>query len=262
VPDESARISRKQWAKPRRVERGLLLLSAALDWTNSAGLDANWGPFVDKFDMPVDDDKFGVVRDFIEANPELSPRRKGKDHVTYLGSEEYWDWLLTKFQSGRKRRAPGQPTTVPDALTGVILETYFHEESALLPKIAIGHSLSMQAENIAGDLLERYIAWKLESKTAEWIWCSGSVVKDVDFIRCPSSEEADWLALQVKNRDNSENAASSSVRQGTTIKKWHRSWSRTGETNWESFPVSNGSALSETDFIEFVREYLTTLMEG
>lgn len=50
-----------------------------------------------------------------------------------------------------------------------------------------------------------------------------------------------WEAVQVKNRDNTENSSSSAIRQGTTIEKWFRTYSkpsrkRATNTNWENFP--------------------------
>ena len=46
------------------------------------------------------------------------------------------------------------------------------------------------------------------------------IVKDIDFINKNIDQDGkiQWTALQVKNSDNSENAASSRVRVGTNIK--------------------------------------------
>ncbi|MCS7069464.1 MAG: SinI family restriction endonuclease, partial [Meiothermus sp.] len=99
---------------------------------------------------------------------------------------------------------------------------------------------------LLGDLLERYIANRLEPRG--WIWCAGNIVSSVDFLR-----EDLTVALQVKNRDNSENSSSSAIREGTNIKRWFRIYSRKGRTNWENFPFASG--LSEDDFHEYIKDY-------
>jgi hypothetical protein len=91
----------------------------------------------------------------------------------------------------------------------------------------------MGAENLVGDLLERYLASVLEPHG--WIWCSGAMVKAVDFILPPSTSGGAWRMLQVKNRDNSENSSSSAIRAGTEIEKWHRTFSKLSEENFERF---------------------------
>ncbi len=116
----------------------------------------------------------------------------------------------------------------------------------------------MGAENLVGDLLERYLASVLEPRG--WVWCSGSVVKAVDFLRPPTRPGAAPLLLQVKNRDNSENSSSSRVRDGTDIEKWFRTYSRTGDTNWPAFPDPTARPyLNEPAFQQFVATYLRDL---
>jgi hypothetical protein len=115
------------------------------------------------------------------------------------------------------------------------------------------HQNAMSAENCVGALLERYLDSVLRKHG--WHWCCGDFVKAIDFISM--DEQGGWLALQVKNRDNSENSSSSAIRDGTPIQKWFRSFSRTGATNWENLPSSTqGCGLSEAGFIAFVRRYL------
>lgn len=94
----------------------------------------------------------------------------------------------------------------------------------------------------------------------DWVWCAGEVVKAVDFIRPSKQAGVDWESLQIKNRDNSENSSSSAIRNGTDIKKWYRTVSKTGSTRWEKFPVgADGEKLDEVDFQNFVKEYLMNL---
>lgn len=77
------------------------------------------------------------------------------------------------------------------------------------------HILFMCAENVQGGLLEEYIAKQV--RPYGWIWCAGEVLRAIDF--CNTNGSA---LLQVKNKYNSENSSSSSIREGTTIEKWYR----------------------------------------
>jgi hypothetical protein len=117
----------------------------------------------------------------------------------------------------------------------------------------------MGAENLVGDLLERYLASVLE--TRGWVWCSGALVKAADFIKPPTRPGEAWRLLQVKNRDNSENSSTSAIRAGTVIEKWHRTFSKRIGSNWGAFPdASLREHLSEDSFKEYVRNYLRALL--
>jgi len=199
--------------------------------------------------------KLVVIATFLIENPELAPKPLTGDH---FGSEIYWERLAKKFVKGRSPKEPREPETIPDSMLSVILHEYFKLEADSIPNVMKEHSLSMAAENIVGDLLERYIASVLEAY--DWVWCSGEVVKKVDFLAAKKGQASVWIPLQVKNRDNSENSSSASVRDGTDIVKWFRTFSRTGETNWNAFPESiENVVLSESGFEQFAREYLKKL---
>lgn len=79
----------------------------------------------------------------------------------------------------------------------------------------LAHIIFMSAENVLGSLLEEYISSKI--RPYGWIWCAGNTLKSIDF--CNTSGKT---LLQIKNKSNSENSSSSSVRKGTSIKKWYR----------------------------------------
>lgn len=199
--------------------------------------------------------KLLVIATFLIEHQELAPKPSKGDT---FGSKTYWERLALKFVRGRNPRAPQEPSTIPDTMVSVILQEYFRLDGSTIEKVAREHSLSMAAENIVGDLLERYIASKLES--FDWVWCSGEAVKKVDFLAARKGKASQWVPLQVKNRDNSENSSSSSVRDGTEIAKWFRTFSRTGATNWEAFPESvDNLELSEKAFEKFARDYLRKL---
>lgn len=143
-------------------------------------------------------------------------------------------------------------------MVSVILHEYFGLPEKRLAQIRDEHALSMAAENVIGDLLERYLASVLEPHG--WVWCSGTMVRAVDFVLPPAQPDELWRLLQIKNRDNSENSSSSAVRDGTSIEKWHRTFAKKAATNWAAFPDSAlRDQLSEAAFKDFVRAYLKTL---
>ena len=166
--------------------------------------------------------------------------------------------LVKTYHKARSPNRPERPQTVPDPLVSFILEHYFNVPEQNLERASSEHQLAMAAENMVGDLLERYLAKMLEP--SGWIWCAGSIVKSVDFIKPPLQDPEVWTVLQIKNRDNSENSSSSAIRKGTTIEKWFRTYSRTGMTNWQNFPdEAQRAVLSENKFQAFVKNYLEEL---
>lgn len=204
---------------------------------------------------PLLSKKLDVIAHFLTLNLDLAPRVRGGSE---FGTDLYWDALAAKFTRAREPRRPGVPATVPDSMVGIVLEEYFSFDANALDRISSEHSISMAAEGIIGDLLERYIASVLESH--DWVWCSGEVVKKVDFLVPQIGEAGKFIPLQIKNRDNSENSSSSSIRDGTAIIKWFRTFSRTGETNWGAFPeMVESASLSEDAFQAFARTYLRSL---
>lgn len=198
--------------------------------------------------------QFGSLISCLSTNLPLAPASRSTKVNT--GSSEHIAKLAHMFHNSRMMRAPSIPATVPDTMVSVILNSHFDIHKDKLENAKELHSLSMSAENIIGDLLERYIASVIEDKG--WVWCSGSTVKAVDFIKPPTKDDNKWHFLQVKNRDNSENSSSSAIRLDTPIVKWHRTFSKTGLTNWEAFPdIGVSDSLSENDFIDFVKVYLS-----
>lgn len=149
------------------------------------------------------------------------------------------------------------PKTSPDTIVSIILNKFFNVSDDNVPLAIDWHMKAMGAENITGNLLERYIAQALEPRG--WVWCSAPIVKAIDFIK-PDEQLTTWEQLQIKNRDNSENSSSSTVRISTQIIKWHRTFAKTGATNWEAFPDEGlRSLLSEKNFHLFVRNYIESL---
>jgi len=204
---------------------------------------------------PTHVNALSIIADFLISKPEFARKPV---NGTIFNTEEYWEKIATKFANGRIPRPPSKPKTISDSLIPIILEEYFGLPKVRTVEIGHEHGLSMAAENIVGNLLERYIASQMEP--AGWVWCSGEIVNKVDFLFPLGSSQGDepkWVPLQVKNRDNSENSSSSSVRDGTDIIKWFRSFAKTGATNWHAFPKSQESReITEAAFEAFARNYL------
>ncbi|RQT62363.1 SinI family restriction endonuclease [Burkholderia cepacia] len=199
-------------------------------------------------------EKFVTIIEFLASHPHMAITLKGTK-APAIGSVEYIDRLAKSFVNERGPRAPKEPSTVPDAMVSVILVSYFNINQDDAERIKREHLLSMGAENMVGHLLERYLASVLEPRG--WVWCSGSIVKSVDFIKPSIEKNGIPKLIQVKNRDNSENSSSSAVRLGTPIEKWHRSFSRREETNWGAFPdIELRKLLNESGFKKFVENYL------
>lgn len=202
-------------------------------------------------------ERYASVVNFLSINPNAASALRGSS-APPIGSDAYIRRQAVAFAQSRAARVPRPPETVPDEMVSVILISYFDISQGDAERVKREHLLSMGAENLVGDLLERYLASVMEPQG--WIWCSGAMVRAVDFIKPPSSPGADWRLLQVKNRDNSENSSSSAIRLGTKIEKWHRTFSKRAGSNWGAFPdASFRNLLSEDGFKDFVREYLGKL---
>lgn len=202
-------------------------------------------------------DKYAGVVKFLASQPDAASAMRGS-HAPAIGSEEYIRRQAAAFSQSREPRAPKPPTTIPDEMVSVILVSYFGIAQADAQRVKNEHLLSMGAENLVGDLLERYLASIMEP--VGWLWCSGAMVKAVDFVKPPAGNGEAWRLLQIKNRDNSENSSSSAIRIGTGIEKWHRTFSKKTGSNWAAFPDATlRRHFSEEAFKVFVRSYLQNL---
>ena len=202
-------------------------------------------------------EKYVCLIRFLSEFPEMASAVRGKSALQ-IGEAKYIQHQARIFANARGLRAPQVPATVPDAMVSVILHHYFHLPIEQLERAKQQHLLSMGVENLVGELLEHYLASILEPHG--WVWCSGAIVKAVDFIKPPEGASDRWQMLQVKNRDNSENSSSSAIRTGTTIEKWHRTFSKKAMTNWAAFPDEKlRIQLSESAFRVYVEDYLRAL---
>jgi SinI restriction endonuclease len=201
--------------------------------------------------------RFGTLIEFLVDNPDAASVLRGAKGLA-KGSKDHLRLHAENFIASRKPRAPKPPATVPDEMVSFIIHKYFDVPESELERAVELHNLAMGAENLVGDILERYIASEVEDDG--WVWCSGSMVKAIDFIHRKNTGE--WVALQVKNRDNSENSSSSAIRKGTTIEKWFRTFSKKKGDNWSNFPKSINVTLSELGFRMFVDRYLQDIKNG
>ncbi len=162
-------------------------------------------------------------------------------------------WLL-KYQAGKDGRASQRKSNLPGTVSDPVIEKIIGSRiSGLtekdLNKIQYAHRLAMSAENILGLILEEYLAVSLEFHGWHCAW--GETVKSVDFVH------EDGRLLQVKNRSNSENSSSSTVRNGTQIEKWFRIKADRIEYMWSSLNEICGTIeLSEDSFVDFVQTTL------
>lgn len=173
--------------------------------------------------------KFGVINKIssssaIEKEPDLYTRT-----VLYTAR-----WLK-KLVSHRSRpiilkQAPplNERNIVRDPALTLVLEQYYKQNGInVRPKeieMAINsHDLLMSIENIQGHLLEEYIAHNICKPPFNFIWLEGEIVKAADFALYLEENNKLYL-LQIKNKYNTENSSSVTVRDVSTVEisKWYR----------------------------------------
>ncbi|ECL1714274.1 SinI family restriction endonuclease, partial [Salmonella enterica] len=125
-------------------------------------------------------EKFQLLIKFLSRFPESCSNPRSKQVRKNFGKAEHIEYLAQNFNESRLPKKPTPPTTIPDEVVSLVLNVSFDIPQENLNRIKEEHRLSMASENIVGDLLERYLAEKLEP--CGWIWCSGTSVKAVDFI--------------------------------------------------------------------------------
>lgn len=207
-------------------------------------------------------ESFSQICNFLADNPDRISWRTSKENpdIPSVYNENGLSKLASRyFLSYEKTVFPSAPSTTSDEMVSIVMQEAYGYSVEECNKIKISHQQSMSAENCVGALLERYLNSVLCSKG--WYWCCGDFVKAIDFLTKDSTGK--WFAIQIKNRDNSENSSSSAIRNGTSIEKWFRTFSKTGKTNWDNLPeLMHGYELSEDGFIAFSRSYLQEAKEN
>lgn len=198
----------------------------------------------------LENESFKLTHKFLIECPEkLSWKGTNKPD---LNTEAGIRAIGQRFYEGRRTLNLPEPSTKTDKAVSIVLISGYGYEENKIDEILKDHQYAMIAENNVGNYLERYVAANIEP--LGWVWCSGELVKATDFIK---KSAVGWDLLQIKNRNNSENSSSSAIRAGTTIQKWYRSNSQSGNTRWEKFPDQIGcNQLSEDGFLKFTREII------
>ncbi len=154
----------------------------------------------------------------IEAPKSFFPNKTCKTVNAYI---ERWIKGYFKAKNNPPSRRSARPKSV---CTDPAIKTIVKKTQNLTEKAATlgeeNHNLFMSAENVQGNLLEEYIASKI--RQYGFLWCQGNILDKIDF--CNTSGTC---FIQVKNKSNTENSSSSSVRHGTSIKHWYRLGTKT-----------------------------------
>lgn len=198
-------------------------------------------------------DAFANICHFLHDNPNALSWRSQKNRPELTTASGLTRLAEKYFNGYRRSDFPKVPATIPDEAVSIVMRAAYGYSTQQCEQIKLEHQHSMCAENCIGALLERYLDSVMRPNN--WYWCCGDFVKAIDFVS--RDHRGQWLALQIKNRDNSENSSSSAIRQGTTIQKWFRSFSKKPSTNWDKLPpLMQGYGLSEQGFLTFVETYL------
>jgi hypothetical protein len=197
-----------------------------------------------KLDVSLEPE-FLLLMDYLHKNPERTIDFRGKTPPKFP-SKEYTDKLAEKFVAGRKLPRVQWSTKTSDPLLASALKTLLEIEQTKIDDAIEIHKKLMIIENKIGEILESYISEKYSSKG--WVWCSGSTVKTVDFIR--KQNDGIYEVLQIKNKDVSENSTSTKGRAGIPI--WKRLKGKRATDNWEKFPGNElDRIMSEAEFVEY-----------
>jgi hypothetical protein len=194
--------------------------------------------------------------------PFAIPKVRGKAETKEIAIQKWVQNYINGYKGRPSLKISNPPGTVPDRLIDEMIKARLSNlGDKEVEKIKFAHRLSMSAENILGLFLEEYISHMLEPYG--WYCAWGATLDKIDFF-VPENTKA--LFFQFKNRSNTENSSSSTVRQGTTIQEWHRINAQTGETYWDDLnQIANSSLnndqtvhLSEQSFITFVQDAITS----
>lgn len=184
---------------------------------------------------------------------------------TSTDPEDYIVKWLKRYYSAKipSNSTPNPKGSADDPAIAKMVQKKKNYTDSQLEKAIETHNLFMSAENIQGDLLEEYI--NQHSKFYGWIWAKGESMRACDFIRRDSNGITELM--QIKNRDNTENSSSSSVRSGTTIKKWNRLTTRKqnkkpyASFNWDelnkAMGIKSDHSMNEADYMDFLIKVIT-----
>ena len=204
-----------------------------------------------------------IILDFLEKYPDMFSTRKQKCKPDPTIEEGRTKIKQIMIEAKNKKLRLKEVKTVPDPMVFFILNKHNDVDISRKREVEKLHQQAMGAEDVIGELLERYIDQEAKSIGSGWVRCYGDVVKAVDFIK---KDGKNFLLLQIKNRDTTENSSSSKIRkfikdkQNVDINKWFRTFARTGKTNWDAFPDATlRNNLSEKKFEIFISQWIKEL---
>ena len=202
-------------------------------------------------------EEFETIKEFAETNKDMFPDGgnvlffRSKKYKYF--SDEHLSVLKDKFVNSRNF-GNKDVATIPDNAVYSYIKKKFDKNDEEIKTIKEHHNMSMGVEDLIGHRLEEYIY--SEAGNNNWIWCSGNVLRSIDFIKKETNGDViNWKMLQVKNSDNSENSSSKNIRKGTKIKHWFRRFSKQNKHNWEKLhEILEIETLTEENFIKFLEE--------
>jgi hypothetical protein len=205
--------------------------------------------------MFSENQEFELIKDYIkQTDSEFRKPPKGANYKA--NSAEHLNYLKKSFTSKRKINLDvNEPNTITDDALWEFIQLKKSLTDEQVQEYSRYHKIAMSVEGKLGSILEFFIYGAI--RKYNWIWCSGNIVKDTDFLK--KTKDNQWIALQVKNSDNSENNASSRVRVGTNIIKWYRRFSRKkNQDNWNELCelVSKDDSLKTELNEEKYRQYI------
>jgi hypothetical protein len=159
--------------------------------------------------------------------------------------------IRRKYESGRRIKKPSAAKLKDDQSLHILAASVLNLKSHKLRIALLNHKKIKACENAMGKILEGFLSGVLGKYG--WRWSSGHLFEKTDFVRLKNGV---LERLQVKNRSNTENAASRKGRGDVIM--WHRFNPAKGEENWatlSSYGVSEKDINGAPDaFLKFVRD--------
>ncbi len=181
-------------------------------------------------------DSLDLIFDIACSNRELFPGMNLKEENPEQYIEHWIEVYCSEISNPPSKKNANPKSSCTDPAVKLLVKNSKGLNDDIANQQQDAHILFMSAENALGDLLEEFIASKVSAYG--WLWCAGHTLRGIDFC---SKDGA--ILLQVKNKSNTENSSSSSIREGTTIKKWYRLGTTT--VNKHVYPSYKWEALKE-----------------
>ena len=189
-------------------------------------------------------DRLDTIFEIASKNRKLFPGANMGKNPTLEKYMNHWVLCYCKdIENPASGKKANPKTSCSDPVVRAMIKQVKQIEDKVIDAEEKAHIIFMSAENVLGNLLEEYIASKIQPYG--WIWCAGKTLSAIDFCNPQGTE-----LLQIKNKSNSENSSSKKIREGTTIRKWFRLG--TSVRGGEPFPVYGWDDLNE-----IINEYAT-----